>query len=214
MSQSCCSRESQASSYSKKSFDLRNTHKNKDRCTKCGDSTHVEGFQSPARKFQCIACHRFGYFTSLCYQMKQAPFMSRRPKAHQLQAGTVYAQEKAIFGHSEDYSSSGHSFCLQIQVQHMQANSKKIPTPAHLITNLAYRLQPHHTRNQYQRARLNTCADVNIMLTSVYCLLLKKSELKKLDPYNMKIGTYTKDAVKIVGSCKFDLVHPDTKYLQ
>ena len=50
--------------------------------------------------------------------------------------------------------------------------------------------------------------------TSVYCLLFKDPELMKLDPCNMKIGTYTKDAVKIVGSCKLYLVHPDTKKLQ
>ena len=40
-----------ASSYNKKSFDPRNVHKNKDRCSKCGDSTHVEGFQCPGKKF-------------------------------------------------------------------------------------------------------------------------------------------------------------------
>ena len=34
----------QMSSYNKKCFDPRNAHKNKDRCSKCGDSTHVEGF--------------------------------------------------------------------------------------------------------------------------------------------------------------------------
>ena len=49
----------QASSYNKKSFDPRNVHKNKDRCSKCGDSTHVEGFQCPAKKFQHKACHKF-----------------------------------------------------------------------------------------------------------------------------------------------------------
>ena len=38
------------------------------------------------------------------------------------------------------------------------------------------------------------------MPTSVYSLLFKDPELKKLDPCNMKIRTYTKDAVKIVGS--------------
>ena len=137
----------QASSYNKKSFDPRNVHKNKDRYSKCGDSTHVEGFQCPAKKFQCKACHKFRHFTSLCYQKKQVPFKSRRPKAHLLQTGTVYVQEKAICSHSEDYSSSDDSFCLQIQVQCTQASSRKIPTPTHLITNLAYRLQPHHTRN-------------------------------------------------------------------
>ena len=74
----------QVPSHHKKIFDPKNAHKNKERCSKCGDSTHVEGFQCPAKKFQCKACHKFGYFTSLCYQKKQAPFKSRIPKAHQL----------------------------------------------------------------------------------------------------------------------------------
>ena len=189
-------------------------HKNKDRCSKCGNSTHVEGFQCPAKKFQCKACQKFGHFSSVCYQKKQAPFTSRRPKALQLQAGTVYAQEKALCGQSKDYSSSDDSFCLQIQVQCTQASSKKFPTPTHLVTNLAYRLQPHHARNQHFKQRLDTCVDVNIMPTSVYYLLFEVPELRKLDPCNMKIGTYTKDAVKIVDSCKFYLVHLDTKKLQ
>ena len=114
---------------------------------KFGDSTLVEGFPCPAKKFQCKACHKFGHFTSLCYQKRQAPFKPGRPKAHQLQAGTVHVQDRAICTHSEDYSSSDDSFCLQIKVQHIKANLKKIPTPTHLITNLAYRLKPHHTRN-------------------------------------------------------------------
>ena len=90
---------------------------------------------------------------SLLFVMKRIKhtFRSRRPKAHQLQEGTVYVQEKAKCGHSEDYSSSDDSFCLQIKVKHTQASLKKIPTPTHLITNLAYRLRPHHTRNQYLR---------------------------------------------------------------
>ena len=111
----------QESSYNKKSFNTRNACKNKDRCSKCGDSTHVGGFLSPAKKFQCKACHMFGHFTSLCYQKKQAPFKSRRPKAHQFQAGTVYAQERAIYSHSGDYSSSDDSFSLQIKVPDAQA---------------------------------------------------------------------------------------------
>ena len=94
----------QTSSYSKKSFDPRNTNKNKDRCSKCGDSTLVEGFQCPPKKFQCKAYHKFCHFTSLCYKKKQVHFKSRRPKIHQLQAETVYAQEKAIHGHSDGSS--------------------------------------------------------------------------------------------------------------
>ena len=37
--------------------------------------------------------------------------------------------------------------------------------------------------------------------------------MKKLTPSNLQIGTYTTDAVQIVGSCMFHLVHPDTKKL-
>ena len=63
-------------------------------------------------------------------------------------------------------------------------------------------------------ARLDTCMDVNIIPANVYSLLIKDPELKKLEPSNIKIGTYTTDTVKIVGSCKFYLVYPDTKMLQ
>ena len=41
--------EQKQSSYHKKSFDSRNAHKQKDRCSKCGDSTHLEGFACPAK---------------------------------------------------------------------------------------------------------------------------------------------------------------------
>ena len=88
----------------------------------------------PAKKFQYNACHKFGHFTSLCYQKKQSPFKSRRPKAHQLPAGTVYVQDGTIYGHFEDYSSSNDSFCLQIKMQVTQASLKKIPT--HQLTSL------------------------------------------------------------------------------
>ena len=74
-------------------------------------------------------------------------------------------------------------------------------------------VQPHETRKQYLRARLDTCTDVNIMPASVYELVLKDPDLKKLVPSTLEIGTYTKDTLKIVGSSVFCLVHPDTKKL-
>ena len=88
------------------------------------------------------------------------------------------------------------------------------PTTSHLITNLAYKLKPHQKRIQYLRARLDTCADVNIMTASVYELVFCYPDLKKLAPSRLEIGTYTTNTVKWVGSCTFYLVHPDTKYLQ
>ena len=52
----------------KKSFDAKNVYKNKERYKKCGDSIHIEGFQCPAKKYQCKSHHRCGHFTSLYYQ--------------------------------------------------------------------------------------------------------------------------------------------------
>ena len=61
---------------------------------------------------------------------------------------------------------------------------------------------------------MDTCAYVNVMPASVYSLLFRDPELKKLDSCKFKIGTYTTDTAKIVHSCKFYLVHLDTKRLQ
>ena len=63
------------------------------------------------------------------------------------------------------------------------------------------------------RARLDTCADLNIMPASVYRLMFKDPELKKLAPSGLEIGAYTTDIIKIVGSCRFYLVHLDSKKL-
>ena len=94
-----------------------------------------------------------------------------------------------------------------------QANLQKIPRPTHLITNLAYRLNPHHTRNLYLRARLDTCVNVNLMPASVFILVFQDPNLEKLAPSSLEIGTYTTDALKIVCSCMFYLVHLGTKKL-
>ena len=63
--------ECQQSSQYKKSFDPKLAHKSKDRCNKCGDSAHLEGFQCPTKKFQCKSCHTFGHYKSLCFQRVQ-----------------------------------------------------------------------------------------------------------------------------------------------
>ena len=61
------------------------THSNK--CTRCGDTLHAKGFQCPVRKSQCKVCHKFGHFTTVCYQKSQQPshlFKMRKSKAQQL----------------------------------------------------------------------------------------------------------------------------------
>ena len=44
----------------------------------------------------------------------------------------------------------------------------------------------HHRQNQYLHARLDTCADVNLMPVAVYQLMFKDPSLKKLTPSTME----------------------------
>ena len=48
---------------------------------------------------------------------------------------------------------------------------------------------------------------------AIYCLMLKDPGLRKLTPSSMEIETYTNDIVKIIGTCQFYLVHPESKQL-
>ena len=48
---------------------------------------------------------------------------------------------------------------------------------------------------------------------AVYCLMFKDPQLKKLTPSNMEIETYPSEIVKIIGTCHFYLVHPESKHL-
>ena len=122
-------------------------------------------------------------------------------------------KESARCDHSEEDSTSEDSFSLQVKIKCTQADKQKVPRPMYLVTNLAYRLKPHHTRNLYLRARLDNCADVNLKPASVYKLVFKDPNMQKLALSKLEIGTYTTNTVKIAGSCTFYLVHLDTKKL-
>ena len=121
-------------------YDNYQTHASQERCTKCGDSQHIEGFRCPASKHQCRNGHKYVHFSSLCYKKrdvldKKRSLESRLPKTRQLQIGSVYMQD-SICSQSEDLSSSEDSFHLQLKLQSTQAETK-IPIPKNLITNLA-----------------------------------------------------------------------------
>ena len=110
-------------------------------------------------------------------------------------------------------SSSKDSFCLQVKIRRQPNGTQKIPKPTHLITNIAYWLKQHHTRNQYLRARIDTGAEVNLMPVSVYRLIYHDHDLEKLTTCRLKIGTYTTDTIKIIGTTIIYLIHPDSKKL-
>ena len=128
-----------------------------DKCNRCGNTSHAKGFQCPARKFQCKICHKFGHFTSVCYQKgpghhPSSSTQSRKPKAQQLCAGALYTLHDA---ESSAYESGPEdTFCLQMKVHRTHISHPDIPKPVYLMANLAYHLHEYHTRNQYLWADL------------------------------------------------------------
>ena len=155
------------------------THPNK--CNRCGDTLHAKGFLCPARKFQCKICHKFGHFTTVCYQKSQgqhssSSFQSRKLKVQQLCVGALYTLHDA--DSSEYESEIEDTFCLQMKIHRTCISHPEVPKLVYLMANLVYCLQEHHQRNQYLWARLDTCADINLMPMALYCLMLRDPELK------------------------------------
>ena len=184
--------------------------------SKCGDSQHREGFRCQASKHQWMICHKFGHFSSLCYKKRDGLHTHTRslgsPRAHQFKIGSICTQ-CSLSGQSEGYSSEENSFCLQLQVESIQAETSFI-APQHLLTNLEYKLTPHKMRTKFLRARIDTCANVNFMPTSVYQLLYKDPNCQKLTPSNKsKVKTYSTGKIQIVGYCDLFALHWDTKCL-
>ena len=60
-----CNEENQRLPQVHKKYDNYQAHASQERCTKCGDSQHIEGFRCPASKHQCRNCHKYGHFSSL-----------------------------------------------------------------------------------------------------------------------------------------------------
>ena len=61
--------------------------------------------------------------------------------------------------------------------------------------------------------RIDTGAEVNLMPVNVYRLIYHDQDLRKLTPCKLKIGTYTMDTIKIIGTSIIYLMHPDNKKL-
>ena len=100
-----------------------------------------------------------------------------------------------------------------MKVQKTQLTNLQLPKPIYLVANVVYHHQMHHRQNQYLCARLDTCADVNLMPLAAYQLMFKDPSLKKLIPSTLEIKTYTNNVVKIIDSCQFYLLHPENEKL-
>ena len=148
---------------------------NHNQCSKCGDTTHWEGFTCPAKKYQCRVCHKFGHFTSQCFQKKQFNHQKyRQPKAHQIQ---IEESHSYIHDYSLESSSAEDLFCLQVKAQRQSKKKQQPFHTTHLITNIAYKLKPYHTRNKYLQVCIDTGAEVNLMPVSVYKLIYQDTDL-------------------------------------
>ena len=122
-----------------------------DCCNKYGDSLHAQEFQCPTRNINVRYVTNMATFQ--VYAIKEDSSTSQENSQKPQRTSTscrpnIYSQDSSSHRHSEA-SSSNESFCLQLQIQSDHAKGKQIQNPVHLITNLAYQLKPHNTRNMY-----------------------------------------------------------------
>ena len=143
----------------KKLLNPSQAHSSSDRCSKCGDTKHAQGFACPAKKYQCKACKKYGHFTSLCFSKQKT---HTKHSAYQITAEEIENDGESEVEEDED-STSDDSFVLyQVKAVIHQARSK-VPKKTHLIANLPYWIKQHQAHHKYLRVRLDTYADVNIM---------------------------------------------------
>ena len=101
-----------------------------------------------------------------------------------------------------------------MQIKSTQAETK-LPAPQHLVTNIAYKLNPQKKKIKYLRVRIDISAEANIIPLSVYKLIFKDPDCKQLaSSTKVAIRTYTTNKINIVGSCSLFAVHPDISKLK
>ena len=100
-----------------------------------------------------------------------------------------------------------------MKLQAKQADTN-LPAPQHLFTNLEVKLSLTTNKTKFLHARLDICADVNIMLCSAYQLLFKDPDCIKLALSDLQLGTYTNNRVKFIGACELCVVHPSIKSIE
>ena len=135
-------------------------------------------------------------------------------EAYQLTCGRLSIPESSISSHLSDSSfSKEEPFCLQMKLQGKQANTN-IPVPKHLFTNMEFKVKPHKRKTKFLQARVDTCADVNLLPVIIYKKLFKDEDCTQITPSNLQLGTYTNKKVKVIGSCNLHIIHPDTRCLE
>ena len=185
-------------------------NKQVERCHKCGDTPHIEGFRCPASRHQCKHCSKTGHFSHLCFRKKQESTYkknSRNPKAYQLQGGRYSTEDSLYKQEDTDDSESKDSFCLQMQIMKPQADQERCDTQ-HLATKLHYKVKPHGKKTKLLRPKIDTCSNTNVKPANIYKILYNDPECIKLQPSEKKgIKTYTKQKIPVIGSCELFVLH-------
>ena len=185
-----------------------------ERCHKCSDTPHIEGFRCPTSRHQCKHCNKIGHFSHLCFKKKQENTYKkgpRNPKAYQLKIGR-YSTEYSMYKQDDtDVSKSKDSFCLQMQIKKPQADQESWETQC-LVTNLQYKMKAYGKRTKFLRARIDTYSNTNVMPASIYKILYNDPDCTKLPPSKMNgIKNYTKQKIPVIGSYELFFLHQDDK---
>ena len=103
---------------------------------------------------------------------------------------------------------------MKVQPQCYEAETR-FTAPQQLVTNLEIKLKHHKKRTKFLRARIDTCANVNLIPISVYKLLYKDPDCVKIASSSKSgISTYTTEKIPVLGSCDLFVVYPNTRCLK
>ena len=158
-------REKERLPQANRKFKQEQTNK-EDRCTRCGDTPHMQGFRCPSGRHQCKYCKKIGHFSHMCFKKTQEQTYKKgqnKPQAHQLQVGRYSSVDQQY--DQEDTSESDDSFCLQMQIKPAQADQESCETQQ-LFTHLKYKLKYHRRSTKFLRTRIDTCSNANVMSAS------------------------------------------------
>ena len=132
-----------------------------------------------------------------------------------MKLGPIYTLNFDTLNSQSCYSSEEDSFYLQLKVQSSNQAETKCVVLQHLVTILEYVLEPHKKRTKFLRARIDTCANVNVIPISVYRVLYKDPDCGMLVPSSKDgISTYTPEKFQVLGSCDLFVVHSETRCLK
>ena len=181
--------------------------RNPNKCTRCGDSPHAQGFNCLAKKYQCKQCTKIGHFTKMYCTKNAHPqpqhYHKGKPKqTHQIMVpehSTKEYQNTCDCDNDDDFMIA--SFQLRAQPQKSVHNQRVTTgyTQKHLYANIPYRLQPYHKHNKYLRVQLDTCTDVNLIPESVYKLVFNNPQTAKLAKNDIDLTVYTRHSVDLIG---------------